>query len=182
MTTQGKRLKKIRLALGLSGEDFGKKIGVSKQYISNLEADRNILNNEKLVSLLVDFNVNLNYLIAGKGEIFINECENTHTLVDNPKCTTCFKSWGERLCNLLAENNITPRSFAKLAGISASRMDDFIINSTEPTISELNAIKSKADISIDELLYGESVNQQGNNQQAQFTQEEILKLKKLIGS
>lgn len=182
MTTQGKRLKKIRLALGLSGEDFGKKIGVSKQYISNLEADRNILNNEKLVSLLVDFNVNLNYLIAGKGEMFINECENTHTLVDNQKCTSNFKIWGERLCNLFAENNITPRSFAKLAGISASRIDDFIINSTEPTVSELNAIKSKVDISIDELLYGESVKQLDKNVQIQFTQDEIFKLKRLIGS
>lgn len=71
MTTQGKRLKKIRQALNLSGEEFGVKIGVSKQYVSNLEADRNILNNEKLVSLLLDFNVNINYLLCGVGDMFI---------------------------------------------------------------------------------------------------------------
>lgn len=70
MTTQGKRLKKIRQALNLSGEEFGVKIGVSKQYVSNLEADRNVLNNEKLVSLLVDLNINLNYLIGGIGDMF----------------------------------------------------------------------------------------------------------------
>lgn len=70
MTTQGKRLRKIRQALNLSGEEFGVKIGVSKQYISNLEADRNILNNEKLVSLLLDFDVNLNYLLGGSGTMF----------------------------------------------------------------------------------------------------------------
>lgn len=73
MTTQGKRLKKIRLALNLSGEEFGQKIGVSKQYVSNLEADRNVLNNEKIVLLLVDLNVNLNYLIGGRGKMFCNE-------------------------------------------------------------------------------------------------------------
>lgn len=73
MTTQGKRLKKIRLALNLSGEEFGTKIGVSKQYVSNLEADRNVLNNEKIVLLLVDLNVNLNYLIGGKGKMFYTE-------------------------------------------------------------------------------------------------------------
>lgn len=73
MSTQGKRLKKIRLALNLSGEEFGAKIGVSKQYVSNLEADRNVLNNEKLVLLLVDLNVNLNYLIDGRGKMFYNE-------------------------------------------------------------------------------------------------------------
>lgn len=182
MTTQGKRLKKIRLALGLSGEDFGKQIGVSKQYVSNLEADRNVLNNEKLVSLLFDFGVNLNYLIAGKGEMFINECENTHALIDNPKYTSKFKNWGERLCNLLGENNITPKSFAKLTGINASRMEAFIIDSTEPTVSELTSIKAKADISVDELLYGESVNTKSSTSQMPFTTEEIFKLKKLIGS
>jgi len=71
MSTQGIRLKKIRQELNLSQEQFGIKIGVSKQYVSNLEADRNVLNNEKLVSLLVDFNVNLNYLIGGVGQPFI---------------------------------------------------------------------------------------------------------------
>ena len=71
MTTQGKRLKKIRQALGLSQEKFGGVIDVSKQYVSNLEADRNILNNEKLVKLLVDYNVNLNYLIADIGDMFL---------------------------------------------------------------------------------------------------------------
>lgn len=70
MSTQGIRLKKIRQELNLSQEQFGSKIGVSKQYVSNLEADRNVLNNEKLVSLLVDFNVNLNYLIGGVGKPF----------------------------------------------------------------------------------------------------------------
>ena len=71
MTTQGKRIKEIRTELKLSQEEFGKKIGVSKQYVSNLEADRNFLNNEKLVSLLLDFNVNINYILCGIGEQFI---------------------------------------------------------------------------------------------------------------
>ena len=70
MTTQGLRLKKIRQTLNLSQEALGEKLCVSKQYISNLEADRNILNNEKLVLLLFDFDVNLNWLIGGKGEMF----------------------------------------------------------------------------------------------------------------
>ncbi|MDO5436683.1 MAG: helix-turn-helix transcriptional regulator [bacterium] len=77
METQGSRLKKIRQLLDLSQADFGEKIGVSKQYISNLEADRNFLNNEKLVSLLVDLNVNINYLLDGRGEVFIPENEDS---------------------------------------------------------------------------------------------------------
>lgn len=71
MSTQGSRLKEVRKELKLSQEEFGKKIGVSKQYVSNLEADRNFLNNEKLVSLLVDFNVSTDYILGGIGQPFI---------------------------------------------------------------------------------------------------------------
>lgn len=70
MTTQGERLKKIRRKLGLSQTELGEKLGFSKQYLSNIEADRNLMNNDKLVKLLVDFNVNINYLLAGVGEMF----------------------------------------------------------------------------------------------------------------
>jgi transcriptional regulator with XRE-family HTH domain len=76
MTTQGERLKKIRRKLGLSQTELGEKLGFSKQYLSNIEADRNLMNNDKLVKLLVDFNVNINYLLAGVGEMFSTPTSN----------------------------------------------------------------------------------------------------------
>lgn len=76
MTTQGSRLRNIRRELKIPQDKFGEMIGVSKQYISNIEKDRNLLNNEKLTKLLVDFNVNINYVLAGIGEPFnINKQE-----------------------------------------------------------------------------------------------------------
>ncbi len=70
MTTQGKRLKNIRISLNLTQEQFGAKLGISKQFYSNIETDRTTLNNEKLVLLFEDYNVNLNYLIGGVGKMF----------------------------------------------------------------------------------------------------------------
>jgi len=70
MTTQGKRLKQIRQRLNFSQEEMGKVLGVSKQFLSNIENDRNILNNEKLVKLLKNYNVNINWLLDGDGEMF----------------------------------------------------------------------------------------------------------------
>ncbi len=70
MTTQGKRLKNIRVSLNLTQEQFGAKLGISKQFYSNIETDRTMLNNEKLVLLFNDYNVNLNYLIGGIGKMF----------------------------------------------------------------------------------------------------------------
>ena len=71
METQGQRLKNIRLALRLSQEEFGKIFDITKQYVYSLEKDKLTLNNEKLVKLLLDYNVNINYLLCGIGSMFI---------------------------------------------------------------------------------------------------------------
>ena len=73
MSTQGKRLKNIRCSLNLTQEQLGAALGISKQFYSNIETDRTLLNNEKLVLLLRDYNVNLNYLLAGIMPMFLNK-------------------------------------------------------------------------------------------------------------
>ena len=73
MSTQGNRLKEIRQALRLSQEEFGAIFDIKKQFVSNIEKDHSFLNNDKLVKLLVDYNVNINYLLAGIGEMFIGQ-------------------------------------------------------------------------------------------------------------
>jgi len=70
MSTQGKRLKNIRQALNLTQSELGEKLGISKQFYSNIETDRTALNNEKLVLLFKDYNVNLNYLLGGLPPMF----------------------------------------------------------------------------------------------------------------
>jgi len=70
METQGMRIKKIRQALGLSQDKFGEIFEISKQFVSLLEKDKTFLNNDKLVKLLFDYNVNINYLLGGIGEMF----------------------------------------------------------------------------------------------------------------
>ncbi len=70
METQGQRIKKIRQALNLSQDEFGKIFDITKQFVSLLEKDKTFLNNDKLVKLLLDYNVNLNYLLGGIGNMF----------------------------------------------------------------------------------------------------------------
>ena len=76
MTTQGKRLKNIRQALNLTQAEFGARLNISKQFYSNIETDRTLLNNEKLVLLFKDYNVNLNYLLGGQLPMFNNNNNN----------------------------------------------------------------------------------------------------------
>ena len=80
MSTQGKRLKNIRQALNLTQDELGAKLGISKQYYSNIETDRTFLNNEKLVLLFKDYNVNLNYLLGGLLPMFNGKSEDDFEL------------------------------------------------------------------------------------------------------
>ena len=70
METQGSRLKKIRKELKLSQEEFGKKIGLTRAAIAAVEADNNKFSNDVLCKLILTFDVNVNYLLVGKGNIF----------------------------------------------------------------------------------------------------------------
>ncbi len=72
METQGERIKKIRLQLNMQQDKFGEGIGVTKQFISNIERDIGFLSSDKLTNLLLNYNVNINYLLAGIGEMFLN--------------------------------------------------------------------------------------------------------------
>jgi transcriptional regulator with XRE-family HTH domain len=70
MENQGERLKKIRKELKLSQEEFGKQLGLTRAAIAAVEANNNKFSNEVLCKLAMNFDVNLNYLLVGKGNIF----------------------------------------------------------------------------------------------------------------
>lgn len=79
MTTFGKRLKQARQLKELSQEDFGKILGLTKQSISRVENDKTFVSKDVLSKLLIDLSINLNYLIAGKGQMFLLELEESAT-------------------------------------------------------------------------------------------------------
>lgn len=66
-----KRVKEIRSLIGLNQTDFGKKIGVSRDTIANIEGERIDLKDVLLKSIAREFNVNETWLRTGDGEMFI---------------------------------------------------------------------------------------------------------------
>lgn len=71
MSTIGSRIKQIRLKINLSQEDFANFFGTGKSYVSAVEHDKCKLSQENLIKLLVNYNVNMNYVLGGIGEMFI---------------------------------------------------------------------------------------------------------------
>ena len=76
------RIKEVRKHLNLSQESFGKRLGVSRSVINNLE--RNVTElKEPLFELFCNtFNVNPEWLLKGNGEMFI---QNNDSVIDNIK-------------------------------------------------------------------------------------------------
>ncbi len=71
MATTGQRFKELRNSTGLSQELFGKSIGLTKSAVSAVENDKTFISLEVQRKLLLDFNVDLNYLVGGLGSLYL---------------------------------------------------------------------------------------------------------------
>lgn len=67
----GKRVRKIRLQKGISQEQFGELIGIKKAAVSKIENGDSSLSRSNLISICKQFNINEEWLLYGKGEMFI---------------------------------------------------------------------------------------------------------------
>lgn len=72
----GNRIKKIRRLLNKSQEELALDLGLTKQAISNIENSKSLPSISILSKLLVNFNVNLNYLIGGIDGCFVADDKN----------------------------------------------------------------------------------------------------------
>ena len=69
--TPGEKVKLIRKEKNMTLEQFGKKVGVTKQTISRIENGINALTEQMILSICREFNVNEDWLRTGEGEMFI---------------------------------------------------------------------------------------------------------------
>ncbi|WP_025676883.1 helix-turn-helix domain-containing protein [Paenibacillus massiliensis] len=67
------RVKIIRETLGLSQREFGEKLGVSRDVISNIEYNRVPLKDLMIKHICERYSVNENWLLTGEGGIFLTE-------------------------------------------------------------------------------------------------------------
>lgn len=66
------RIKEIRLNLGLSQEEFGERLGLSRGAITNIELNKTDPKPRFVALLCREFNVNESWLRSGEGEMFIS--------------------------------------------------------------------------------------------------------------
>lgn len=66
------RIKSLRKKLNLTQEEFGKRLGMKKNSISQIENGVNSLTEQLLVSICREFGINENWLRNGDGEMFVD--------------------------------------------------------------------------------------------------------------
>ena len=66
------RLKELRLALGLTSEEFARRIQVTRSSISNFEHGRRMMSSRTIFSICREFGVNENWLRYGTGNMFVH--------------------------------------------------------------------------------------------------------------
>lgn len=64
------RIKELRQALGLSGEKFGEKIGLTRYAISNIENNKSSITEQTILLICHIYNVNEQWLRTGEGQMF----------------------------------------------------------------------------------------------------------------
>ncbi len=67
------RLKQFRIALKLQQGEFAQKLGIYQQQLSKYEGGHNKPSIEFLIKLNEIFNLNIDWLLTGKGNMFINQ-------------------------------------------------------------------------------------------------------------
>lgn len=64
------RVKELRIFLGLSGEKFGEKLGITRGAVSNIENGSRNVTEQIIKSICREFGVNEEWLRHGTGEMF----------------------------------------------------------------------------------------------------------------
>lgn len=68
----GKRLRLIREKIGITQARVGAKLGIQSQHVSKYERGETVPTWENLIKLIELYDVNINWLLTGKGSMFLS--------------------------------------------------------------------------------------------------------------
>ncbi len=140
------RLKQIRKHLGLSQIEFARRINVSPGFVSNIENGRCNLSEDTIENICSSFNVERDWLLYGKGEMFTP---------GNEKASAERKSSGDRVKKVRIDEGLSQIAFAERIGYSTIQVRFVEYHRLTPSNDFLAKVASVFGISFNWLLTGE---------------------------
>lgn len=177
------RLKKIRKIIKKTQKDFADELGVSERNYKNYEYGNSFPPEELLQEINYQYNVNLTWLLTGRGEIFEERNDlarnNNQEIVKNIE--NSFKNFGQ----IQQVNNLLDSEMAKILGISENKYIKIATGREKPTIDILIKLKENFNVNIDHFLFGkiEAKLPQHDENAAEIlglSKDEIIKLKQIL--
>ncbi len=131
-----KRIKELRKYLGLTLEDFGKKLGVTRSAIGHIESGARNVTDQMVLSICREFNVNESWLRTGKPPIRNHDSETT-------------------LNNLIAEYGLTRKDYAFIEKLLKdhsllSALEDFCLSYAKALAEEKENNKKSIDEQVED--------------------------------
>lgn len=147
------RLKEFRKIKNLNAEDLAKELEVKTSTIYNYESGYSKPNADILKIFLEKFNLNINWLLSGKGQIIL-ENKNTFEIKQNIK-NQSLDLFGDRLCELIKKSGLDSKTFAGITEIDYERLADLCIGAKEPQLKDIVSIAEYFNVTSDWLIFGE---------------------------
>lgn len=140
------RLKQIRKHFGLSQAQFARRINMSPGFISNAENGRCNMSENTIKDICSSFNVERDWLLYGKGEMFTP---------GNEKASVERESAGDRVRKVRKDEGLSQAAFAERIGYSVGQVRVVEYHSITPSNDFLAKVASVFGISFNWLLTGE---------------------------
>ncbi len=158
-----KRLIKVRNIFGESVYSFSRKLKIPQPTLQRYETYERKAANKLLISLAQICNVNINWLLTGEGEIFVNNKNTLERCCDNTVKDKLSQA-GKRLVIIQEKHNFLDREMAKLLEISEKDYLKLVTGQLDFDIYILNNIKKNFIVDVDWLLYGNNtiIKESGN--------------------
>ena len=103
--TPGGRVRQIRKQKSMTLEQFGEKVGVTKQTISRIENGINSLTEQMILSICREFGVNENWLRNDEGKMFVEVPAAMQAIIEYWKLDDVSKEALKNYIYKIAENS-----------------------------------------------------------------------------
>lgn len=143
------QLKIFRKNNNISADEMAKAINAKPSTIYNYENGYSKPNVDVLNILIEKYNLNINWLLTGKGSMFL---ENKNTFELKQK-NIDYQNFNNRLCALIEKSELDLKTFAGVVDIKFERLADLCVGK-KPTIDEIISIVECFNITTDYLLLG----------------------------
>ena len=112
-----KRIKQLRLALGLSQGELGRKIGITTSAISRIESGENSASTQTVMLICREFSIDYDWLTTGQGEMFTKTHGSNLSSCPSSNNSVCIN---ERLKQIREHLGHSQEEFGSKIGITRS--------------------------------------------------------------